>query len=356
MTIESKRPTAVANRSPLWRAAASVAAMLALLASCRTNDPTGARPVPDLSLAKGGGSTGTLAVTSSSPTTAPQDTVIDVHVYGSGFARGATASWSLSGDTTKVRVNSTRYVSSGELVANITVPLSAPVASYDVVVTLADGKKGVGAELFAVTPGDSRTDWYFARTLSDGITPTKLYGDGRNLDGTPVANTSTDSSGYAGQLWCGARGKIDWYSAPARATGNGFIAPGGGTTTYCQNLERKLTADTGGANGVSLRWTATIKQVMQLTTGGSRRQDMMFGPVAEFPNCAKVIFSDSTVGSGVKVTRLLGDSNHNPGEWMVESQGTHVAGCYNFVKGTKLGHTGPDYYLPFRLRIVERSP
>jgi hypothetical protein len=343
------------RRSASWLGAAGATALLLLLGSCRPNDPTAAHPALDASLAKGGPS-GALAVASTSPPAAPQDTVLDVHVFGSGFVRGATSVWSLNGDTTKVHVNSTRYVSSGELVANITVPLGAPVASYDVVVALADGKKGIGAEMFAVTPGDSRSDWYFARTLSDGITLTKLYGDGRNLDGTPVANPAIDSSGYAGQQSCAARGRVEWYSAPTRATGNAFIAPGGGTTPYCQNLERKLTADTGAVSVASLRWTATIKQVMQLAVGDSRLQNMMFGPVVEIPKCARIIFSDSTVGSGVRVTRLLGDSNHNSGEWMVESQGTHLAGCYNFVKGTNLGHTGPDYYLPFRLRIVERSP
>jgi len=72
-------------------------------------------------------------------------------VIGSGFATGANAQWSLGGDTTSVTTNSTTLVSSTELVAVITVSGTAPLALYDVSVTNRDGKKGVGAELFAVT-------------------------------------------------------------------------------------------------------------------------------------------------------------------------------------------------------------
>jgi hypothetical protein len=90
-------------------------------------------------------------VTSTNPDYSHRDTTLDVHVLGSGFSAGAKAAWSLGSDTTLVRVNRTTYVSSGELIANITVPASAPLATYNVAVTLTSGKKGVGSELFEVT-------------------------------------------------------------------------------------------------------------------------------------------------------------------------------------------------------------
>jgi len=94
------------------------------------------------------------SVKSTSPSYAHRDTTLDVHVLGTGFSAGAAASWSLGGDTTRVHVNRTTYVSSGELIANVTVPAGAPLAIYDVSVMLTSGKKGVGSELFEVTAAE----------------------------------------------------------------------------------------------------------------------------------------------------------------------------------------------------------
>jgi hypothetical protein len=143
--------------------------------------PLGVRVPADASLAKGsGGGGGPVTVTSTSPTSAPQDTTIAVVVTGSGFERGAKAAWSLDGDTTKVHVVSTKYVSASELVATILVPAAAPVATYDVEVTLSNGKKGVGAELFEVTVGDPKATFSFP--LADaGL---GLASDGQFNDGT----------------------------------------------------------------------------------------------------------------------------------------------------------------------------
>jgi len=122
------------------------------LAACNGDTPSRiAAPVTPF-LAKAGG-TGP-SVQSTSPSYSHRDTTLDVHVLGSGFSTGAKAAWSLGGDTTLVRVNRTTYVSSGEVIANITVPAGAPLATYDVAVTLLSGKKGVGSELFEVTAAE----------------------------------------------------------------------------------------------------------------------------------------------------------------------------------------------------------
>jgi len=57
----------------------------------------------------------------------------------------------------KIRTNSTRYVSATELVANITIDATAVVDYRDVAVTTLAGKKGIGTEAFAILNGGEIT-------------------------------------------------------------------------------------------------------------------------------------------------------------------------------------------------------
>jgi hypothetical protein len=94
-----------------------------------------------------------IEVTSADPAEAEQDTVnLDVTIMGKGFDRSAKAKFFLH-DTTNpggVTVNSTRFVSSTELVANIDVAVDAVIAKRDIVVQARRGRIGKGTELFAV--------------------------------------------------------------------------------------------------------------------------------------------------------------------------------------------------------------
>jgi hypothetical protein len=91
-------------------------------------------------------------VTSTDPVEAPQAVTIDVHVFGSGFDRGSKADFQRGGlSDPKVHVNGTTYLSTSELVANVTIASDAPTVVYDVAVTTSLGKKGIGTELFVVT-------------------------------------------------------------------------------------------------------------------------------------------------------------------------------------------------------------
>lgn len=78
-----------------------------------------------------------------------------MRVIGSGFVAGAQATWLLRGvaDPAKVRTNSTTYVSSTEVVANITIAGDADLAYWDVQI-MAGGKNGVGTESFEVTTAE----------------------------------------------------------------------------------------------------------------------------------------------------------------------------------------------------------
>jgi hypothetical protein len=121
------------------------------MAACGVDEPTASRLDPHVSLAKA--PPPSVTVTSTDPTYAFQgDSVLTVRVKGTGFTAGAHTSWPINGDTTHVHELSTTYVSSTEVVSTIKVDVDAPVALYDVVITLIGGKKGVGAELFAVKP------------------------------------------------------------------------------------------------------------------------------------------------------------------------------------------------------------
>jgi hypothetical protein len=93
-----------------------------------------------------------MTVSAATPDSATQDTTLDVTISGSGFVAGTAAAWSLGGvqDPLQVRTNSTRFVSSRQLVANITISSSASVAKWDVVVSAAGKKGGIGSEAFAI--------------------------------------------------------------------------------------------------------------------------------------------------------------------------------------------------------------
>lgn len=185
------------------------------------------------------------------------------------------------------------------------------------------------------------------------VTPTRLYGDGRHLDGTPIGDPALDPSAYDGEAQCGVRATIAWYSNPTRASGDAFFAPQGGSSSLCQGLPRTLTADPGAVSLVTMKWTTTVPALIQLAVGESRFVNIAFTPNVTIPNCAQLHLNDATTGSGVIATRTSGNTNGGPGTSTIESRGTHLAGCYNFTGGRRLTYTGPDYLLPFRVTVVE---
>ena len=109
----------------------------------------------------------TLSVSSATPPFGDQGATVDVHIFGTGFTPGAKATWLLHGVAdAHVHTNSTTFVSSSELVANITIARDATLACWDVQVALSSGKNGVGSECFEVTsaqilgPGTTGGDAY----------------------------------------------------------------------------------------------------------------------------------------------------------------------------------------------------
>jgi len=94
-----------------------------------------------------------IQVTAANPPAAEQGTInLNVKVTAKGFKNGAKAKWFVTGTTDPggVTVNSTAFVSSTELSANITLSDTAVIANFDIQVLNSDGRGGKGTELFAV--------------------------------------------------------------------------------------------------------------------------------------------------------------------------------------------------------------
>ncbi|HEX6574141.1 MAG TPA: hypothetical protein VF042_04150 [Gemmatimonadaceae bacterium] len=129
----------------------AVGAALVITDACTAADRV-TSPALSVSSGRVTSTTTEVVVTSTSPSTSTRDVTLNVHIFGAGFDRGSTAQWALNGvPAGKVKTNSTTFVSSKELVANITVAADADFAYYDVIVTAASsGKPGIGTETFEI--------------------------------------------------------------------------------------------------------------------------------------------------------------------------------------------------------------
>jgi hypothetical protein len=118
------------------------------------------------------GSAGGVSVTTADPAFGRQGTAgLLVRVLGSGFDQGSRASWERGGaPDPQITVNSTVFVSSSELRANIDIANDADIDLYDVAVYTAGGRKGIGTEKFEVTTAtviSDPADYTVARGISD---------------------------------------------------------------------------------------------------------------------------------------------------------------------------------------------
>lgn len=118
--------------------------------------PLADEPEMEVHAAKGGNGGGAVAVADitvedSDPREAMQDTTLDVRVLGSGFEPGAEVRFLVGGKTTRnVVTNATSFVSSTEVVANVSIALDADTVLYDIEVANGPRRRGVGTELFKV--------------------------------------------------------------------------------------------------------------------------------------------------------------------------------------------------------------
>jgi hypothetical protein len=142
-----------------------------------------------------------ISVTSATPNAATQGTInLNVTIGGKGFKAGAKAQWFVSGTTNPggVTVNSTAFVNSNALTANITISSTAQVGGFDIVVTNTDGRSGKGTELFAVqSPPGQCTDV----PLQLIVVPQTRGQGGISGDGVSIYNNPNDPTFNGGTLY-----------------------------------------------------------------------------------------------------------------------------------------------------------
>ena len=182
---------AATRRSTALSTVITVMAMLALT-GCQdetTTDPT----VTGVAFAKGGGGKDPK-VESTDPTQAPQETTLDVQVFGSSFDDGSEVTFTIDGTPSDlVRTNLTTFVNPKKLIAHITIDLTAIEDLYDVEVLSSRGRKGIGADLFSVTkkgkPGDDEPQFTITTTdlgTLDGASSAAASGISSYPDGASI--------------------------------------------------------------------------------------------------------------------------------------------------------------------------
>ena len=126
----------------------SILTAIIAITSCSEQTPTSPADLHPV-FAKSGGTGPT--VKSTNPSRGEPGATLNVHVLGTGYNAGSRVDFGIAGTPSpKIRTNSTTFVSSTELVANITVAIDADLDSYDVIVITSEGKKGIGTEMFLV--------------------------------------------------------------------------------------------------------------------------------------------------------------------------------------------------------------
>jgi hypothetical protein len=130
-----------------------------------------------------------ITVTSATPNNAQQGTAnLNVNVTGSGFASGATTTWYVTGttETGGVIVNSTTFVNSSQVVANITIPGNATPSGYDIVVKNTSGRTGVGSDQFTVNP----------EAVTSMVSSTDISGNAATVQNDDLFLNSSGASSY----------------------------------------------------------------------------------------------------------------------------------------------------------------
>lgn len=192
---------------------------------------------------------------------------------------------------------------------------------------------------------DSHANWTFFDTLSDGTTPTSLYGDGRGE--------------YFGET-CGVRGKI--FSGSGDGVFQPEFASSSPNSTSCARRMRVKFADYAGGSEITFNPFANVPDIsdnpaLQIAAGPWAPAQLMpwsTSSVAMPCGTSGVELRFITAeGSGVRVRRLSDQGGARV--WEVESTGDHQARCLAPSKG-KLTPFG-RHYLPFHAVIVEvRAP
>ena len=144
-------------------------------------DPSSVSVEPQLGKGGGGnGETGPIDVLATDPSEATQDTTLVVRIFGDGFERGVEARFLRGGAATgDITTNRTKFISTTELEADVTVAVDAVVDLYDVEVFSSGGRRrGVGTELFRVEEKKNGAETGQVVTLFEDVGTSSLSNDG----------------------------------------------------------------------------------------------------------------------------------------------------------------------------------
>jgi hypothetical protein len=251
----------------------------------------------------------TPTVTSALPDSAPQDTTLDVQINGSGFDSGSNATFELQGVVdSRVHVNSTKFVKSTQLIANVTIALDAIVSQYDVAVTTSSGKKGIGTDAFTVTLKNALPAW--------------------TIDASKSMNFADDGRGAYVSGQCGISGEIYYGNYnPTTGTGGDATLSNIGATGSTGCAPRAITATLNGVS-VNVPFLAVRSVVSLSTVGASRIQNFVAQVDGNPKSCTRLgwwTVAEGGAGGQIVVTRTASDT------WTATTTGQ--ARCFYF-KGT----------------------
>jgi probable HAF family extracellular repeat protein len=191
----------IARRFLPSRADMAVLVLALFASSCRdVNEPT----APSVLMARAA-STGPT-VSSVVPDSSERGTTLDITVNGSGFDKGSTVKFERQGvPASGITVNSTSYVTSRKLVANVTIAADADVGKYDVAVITPNDRKGIGVEMFTVS-------YEIAELGILGGTWSRAHAI--NSNGEVVGASCTNDCLSTAFYWSDASGQVDLGGLP----------------------------------------------------------------------------------------------------------------------------------------------
>lgn len=293
------------------------------LAACDNHSPT----LPTINAAATGGE---VTVSAAVPDSATQDTTLDVTISGSGFANGADAQWGQGGvPSPSVRTNSTRFVSSRKLIANITIAADAATGLYDVMVTNVGGKKGIGTELFAVK--QKATDTPLTVTFRDAATD-GILSDAQVRSGDPTYIDGVESVG-ASITAVGGFLSLDVRTQTPRKLCLDFHGqPGAPYSTVCDDGYATTSMGDPQLLAMEVGTTATTRFGVVWVKDGYN-WSLKFGK-----DCADNILPDRRAS----VTRVDGAT------WQIESPPTRAFLCGSGVKGHVAPFVG-EFFMPVQV-------
>ena len=173
------------NRPRLLTGWASLLITTAGLAAC-TTDPSSPQLPDGLDAARGGGGPSVQAADPNFGHLA--EVGLKVLISGSGFDEGSAASWERSGvPDPKIIVHGTRFISSSQVEATISIAGDAELAFYDIAIYTSRGRKGIGTEMFEVTTANAIPGASDAMAVNDAGRVV-----GRNGAGIYVYDLSTE--------------------------------------------------------------------------------------------------------------------------------------------------------------------